>query len=283
VVPRTQTDDGSEVAPGSGVIPILKQIGPKRLLVVGTGFYVTRYGLFATARHVLEDLVAADSKELGVGYVLEDRDGKALVIRRIVGASLSNIADIALGQAENSREQKAAPSNRRGRLALSCPEVGESLATYAYPENDVLDFNFEDRPPTLKGDYFEGVFERQVLPSEHPFVPHPHYETSIPIRSGASGCPVFNSSGRIVAIACRGWDFRGAEHEGTELSAVIPVSYLLSLEGSCARIPKESWEYSQTPVPRRGVSLSFGELIAYGHIDFGVFRNPLAHDPTGGA
>ncbi len=94
---------------------------------------------------------------------------------------------------------------------------------------------------------------------------------------------MFNSLGRIVAIACRGWDFRGAEHEGTELSAVIPVSYLLSMEASCARIPTISWEYAQTPVPRREASLSFGELVAYGHVDFGVFQNPLSQETTGGA
>lgn len=280
---QAQTADGHDVLPGSGVIPILKEIDKQRLLVVGTGFYVTRYGLFATARHVLEDLADAELSNLGVGYVLEHREKGKLAIRRIVCASLCKVADIALGQAYNGTEDSAGPSNRRGRLALPCPEDGERLITYAYPENEVLDFRAREKPPALKGDYFEGAFERQVLPSEHPFLPYPHYETSIAIRSGASGCPVFNSIGRIVAIACRGWDFRGAEHEGSELSAVIPVSYLLSMDSCSARIPKTSWEYMQIPEPRRGATLSFGELVAYGHVDFGVFRPQSSSDSVADA
>ena len=275
----TRTGDGTDVAPGSGVVPVLKEISKGRLSVVGTAFYVTRYGLFATAGHVLQDLADPNHEMLGTGYILEDRDGKELVIRRIVAATLSRVADIALGQAENGDAQTRGPANRRGRLALLSPKVGERLVTYAYPENEVLDFTDPSNVPLLKGNYFDGVFQRQVLPSEHPYIPYPHYETSIDIRSGASGCPITNSSGQIVAIACRGWDFRGAEHEGENLSAVIPVSYFLSMDGGCARVPETSWEYSQVPGTRRGMPLSFGELVAYGHVDFGVFQSGAACTP----
>lgn len=271
MVHKTHTGDGIEISPASGVIPVLKEIGPGQLKVVGTGFYVTRYGLFATAGHVLEDLIDRDSGEIGTAYVLED-NGDQFLIRRIIKATLSNLSDIALVQVENGDGQNTGPGNKRGPLALLSPKVGEHLVTYAYPENELLNFVTKDHPPVLKGDYFDGVFEQQVLPREHPYIPYPHYETTIPIHSGASGCPIFNSSGRIVAIACRGWDFRGGEHEGEDLSSIIPVSYFLSMNDTCARVPVKCWEYSQIPKSRRGSPLSFGELVSYGHVDFGVFQ-----------
>ena len=272
MTPAAQSGDGNTIAPGSGVVPILKQLQRGQLKVVGTGFYITRYGLFATAAHVLSDLAEMDRMELGVGYVLEDRDGDELVIRRIAFASISNVADVALGQVENTIGNKPGTPNRRARLSLVTPTEGERLTTYAYPENEILDFTMSDQHPTLRGDYFEGVFERQVPPAQHPFVPYPHYETTLEIRSGASWCPIFNSKGEVAAISCRGWDFRGGEHENNNLSSVIPLGYLLSMNETCARPVATTWENEQIPRSRRGSTLSFGELVAYGHVDVGMFH-----------
>ena len=268
MTPSTRTGGGQEIPPGSGVVPILIELQASRLKVVGTGFYITRYGLFAPAKHVLDELADWNTHRLCTAFVLQDDAEGQLYIRQIVGASLSNTADVALGQADNSA---GGPPNPRGRLSFVRPAKGERLVTYAYPANEVLDFTDPAHVPTLVGNYFEGHFEGQVIPSEPPYIPHPYFETSLEIRSGASGCPVF-ASGRIVAIACRGLEFRGAEHEGNNLSAVIPVGHLLPLEVGCARIPQDSWEYSQIPPLRRDSTLTFGELVAYGHVDVGTFE-----------
>jgi trypsin-like peptidase len=267
--PGAKDGDGVEIPPGSGVIPILKDLGSRKFKVVGTGFYITRYGLFATAKHVLEELADVDKGELGAAYILED-DGKHLISRRIVHATLSTVADVALGQAENGDGEATGRANRRASLSLVCPVAGEGLITYAYPENEILDFTDPSKPQTLKADFFEGKFIRRVPPEEHPLVPYPHYETSMEIRSGASGSPVF-CSGRITAVACRGWDFRGSEFEGQNLSNVLPVGYLLSLNDTCATTPRNTWEYARIPDLRKTSALSFGELVAYGHVDFGTF------------
>ena len=258
--------DGKSVPPGSGVIPILKELAPGELAVVGTGFFVTRYGLFATARHVLEELARLDRGQLAAGYVLEDASPERLVLRDIVAISFSTTADVALGQASH-----ALPNNRV-RLSFVRPAANERLLTYAYPENEVMKFGDAANPPILRANWFTGSFTRQVLPSEHPYIPHPYYETSVEIRSGASGSAIFNSAGDVVAIACRGWDFGGAEHQGDHLSSVVPVTQLLPIVAGCARVPNPSWEHRQIPESRVGAILTLAELVAYGHVDTGAFE-----------
>ena len=270
-VAGTRRGDGRALPPGAGVVPILKQLGAHKFKVVGTGFFLTRYGVFATAKHVLDDLADYESGTLHPGFILQDEPEGDLIIRRIVGISVSNTADVGLGQADNGvgRSGRLGPANLRGAISLTRPAINEALVSYGYPENAVLDFELKD-PPILRGDYIHGKFLSQVAAGSNPFIRHAHYETSLEVRSGASGCPVFNKTGRIVAIACRGWDFRGAEHEGDDLSSVIPVTQLLPLELGCLRIPSDSWEFTQIPANRHGATLTFAELITYGHVDVGA-------------
>lgn len=266
----TKRADGAPLEPDSGILPVCKQLSPGRVAVVGTGFYITRYGLFATAKHVLEALVNWHTRTVDYGFVLHYEPPALMRLRNITSATFSTNTDVAIGQAENRfrGSDGTVPPNLRGRLSLSSPAPGEQLITYAYPENEVLDFTDPAGRPTLRGDYFDGTFLRNIQPSERPYVPYPHFETSLPVRSGASGAPVFDSRGSIVGIACRSWEFL-AEPDLQHLSSVIPMSYFLPLEVGCAQIPPGSWEESQTPPNRRGQVLTFGELIAYNHIDVG--------------
>ena len=54
--PQARDGTGRTIHPGDGVVPIMKELTGRKLAVEGTGFYVSRYGLFITARHVLDTL-----------------------------------------------------------------------------------------------------------------------------------------------------------------------------------------------------------------------------------
>ena len=158
--------------------------------------------------------------------------------------------------------------NLRATLTTEIPTVGEKLITYAYPENEILDFTRKDHTPVIAANYFEGNFLRYVADSENPFLPYPHFETSIEVRSGASGGPVFDSRGHVVGVNCRGWDFRGGEHEGDNLSSIVPIREVLQLELDLLQLPPVSWEHTQVPENRRGQLLTVKELAGYGHFLF---------------
>lgn len=77
---------------------------------------------------------------------------------------------------------------------------------------------------------------------------------------------MFDSAGRVVAVNCDGWDFRGSEHEGAPLSYLVPVEHLLELEIDPFMVPPNSWEASQIPPSRAGQPLTIHDLVHYGHI-----------------
>jgi hypothetical protein len=256
------------IEPGDGVVPILKEVATKRLKVVGTGFYITRYGLVATAKHVLEDLRAPDAPILLTGFVPHLGPNNTVYLRPIRRAHLLNAADVGVAQVDNFMERypTAALMNLRPRLSAEFPLAGEPLVTYAYPENEVLDFTREGQIPEIHGDYFQGGFLRYVSDPEHPALKFPYFESTVEVRSGASGGPVFDSHGRIVGITCRGWDFRGGEHEGKHLSYLVPVSQLLDLEIDPFMVPPGSWEAQQIPSGRAGQPLTIRDLARYQHV-----------------
>ena len=93
--------DGTPIQPGDGSIPIMKEISEGKLAVIGTGFYITRYGLFLTAKHVLDELVDKEGHFSSVAYVLHLADENSVHLRRILTITLLNPADLATGQADN--------------------------------------------------------------------------------------------------------------------------------------------------------------------------------------
>lgn len=260
--------DGQIINPGDAIVPILREVGPKQLKVVGTGFYITRYGLVATAKHVVEDLRAGDSLTLDLSFALHLDGDNAIILRRLRKAHMLNAADVAVVQADNYVESfpTTALMNLRPRLSLRLLAEGEPLVTYAYPENRVLDFNVAGHTPEIRGDYFQGGFLRFVQDPEHPYLRFPYFESTVEVRSGASGGPVFDSSGAIIGVNCRGWDFRGGEHEGEQLSYLVPIAHILGLGIDPFMVPPNSWEAAQIPANERGQSLTVAALARYGHI-----------------
>jgi hypothetical protein len=265
---KAYNKNGASIEPQSGVVPILKEVSKGKLSVIGTGFYITRYGLFLTARHVLDDLVLENKNEIGIGYILHFESKGKLFLRRIQSVNLLNTADLAIGQADTyeSKLPNNPLMNMRCELSTHIPLSGQKLVTYAYPLNKTLDFTDKNKLRVIKSDFYEGNFLRSVEGHERPFIKHPHYETSIEIKSGASGGPVF-CDGKVIGVNCRGWDFGENVNDNDHLSSIVPIQEILVMNLGELSVPKISWEYMQIPSGRDCTSLSMLELANYGHVD----------------
>ena len=259
--PRSEDGDGKEIDPQEGSFPIVESLGEGRFRITGTGFWLTTYGLFVTAKHVIEHLAG------GVAYAFQPApDDKTIFRRRITQINYLNDFDLAVGQADNSLEERPEGPlmNRRPILSGSVPPVGSRLVTYAYPENRIWDRSETDGL-TLVSDFYEGEFLREVAQGESPLIPHAHYETSIEIHDGASGGPVFDENGRVIGVNSRSWDF-GEDSEEGHLSSILPVGLLAPIPVSLRQLPPQSWEAQQMPEDRRGADTSVVDLVRSGHI-----------------
>jgi len=264
---------GSEVHPGIAITPILLALGPGLFRVVGTGFYITRYGLFVTAKHVVDDLANEGRTRLQPSYTMQFTPGNTFHLRRILSASFHPGApverpDIAVCQADNglATEPAGAEINERIGLTLVVPEPGLPVGTYAYPDNRELDMRPPNEKVVIKADFFEGSFIGRRDATSHPYIRYPHFETTVELRGKASGGPVFGEAGHAFAVNCRGWDFRGGEHEGRHLSYVVSVEGFLDLPIAVPQIPPWSAEYAAIPPTRRDTRLTGRELVEYGHV-----------------
>lgn len=260
--------NGKSIEPRSGVVPILKELSKGRLSVIGTGFYISRYGLFLTAKHVLDELVLENKKEIGVGYICHSPDNEEVHLRRILSVNLLEPADLAVGQADTyeSKYPDKPLMNMRCRLSTYQPSKDEELVTYAYPVNKVLDFTDKDNVPVISSDFYDGVFLHALGSSERPYIQYPHYETSIEIKSGASGGPVF-CRGKVIGVNCRGWDFGDGVDKKDHLSSIVPVREILQMNLGHLTVPKISWEYSQIPENHDHANLTMNELVKYEHVE----------------
>src|SRR5581483_10751943 len=133
--PRSLRADGLPIHPGTGILPIVKEVGLGRLLVVGTGFYITRYGLVATAKHVIDDLVLPDGVTIGPAFVVHLQGDDEIVLRKVERAHFLKEIDVGVVQVDSflKVDPPDALQNLRGALAASLPIEGSHLITYAYP------------------------------------------------------------------------------------------------------------------------------------------------------
>jgi hypothetical protein len=261
-----------EIDPQAGVVPILQHLGPRQLKVIGTGFYITRYGLFATAAHVLLELARGHHGKLAPAVIFHQLGNSQVCIRQIRTAFVSRTADAAIGYADNfMTKHPARPlENMRGKIVTRPPPTGARIVTYAYPENAVLDFRQPNVTPAVRSDYYEGDVlalvddleaARRSAAKEYVSLPAPYLETSIDLRGGASGGPVCDPGAGIVGICAKSWELPAGE---PPLSYVTGSAHLLDIEIELDCVPPQSWEFKKLPYGRKRATVR--ELGEWGHM-----------------
>lgn len=189
--------------PNEIIFPLMKQING-RIELVGTGFFIAKFGLFMTAKHVLDDVFTLGRQQCATLDVLQFIPGRGILRRPVIGGSINNDADVGIGICKNMehRESKEPLTNRIVVLTLRPHKVGDHVFTYAYPDTKVSEKKIALGPRYYKGtitEFFEYGRDKVLLPN-------PCYQTSITIHHGASGGPVFDEHGAVFGINCTGID-----------------------------------------------------------------------------
>lgn len=203
---RAQDGTGSPVDPHTCIFPILKEVAPNQSQLVGTGFFITLLGHFVTAKHVIQDVIDKNTgQQTACIHALHFvEDAKALV-RHITKVPVHNQADVAVGKMDyrvlNATGKPL--TNRVPRFTTEIPPIGSQVCTYAYPESDRV-FEKGAVSAFVANDYSGKMLGHSNQPRDSVMVAWPHFSTSINLKHGASGGPVFDHRGRIFGINCVG-------------------------------------------------------------------------------
>ena len=241
--------DGTGALGHHAIFPILKQVGDGCFNLIGTGFFISSFGLFVSAKHVLRDCFDEKGKQKFSVCLLQFFSDNRYLFRHIAWCCSHNRADVAVGLAEGT---SGGESNPALPLTTVGPSNGELAATFAYPETKIEQLG-ATQVMNFKAEFYDGSIVK-YFPNGRDKVmfPGPCYQTTMVIKGGASGGPVVGKSGRAFAINSTGFD--GA----SDISFVSRIDEIIYLE-----LP-----HLQLPDGQDLPSITIFDLAMAGWIDF---------------
>ena len=199
------------------VFPIVRMSDEEPLRPIGTGFFISNNGLFATAKHVLMDSSTSEPFHDLAGIQLIRRENR-VIIRQIIKISSHPSADVAVGFLYDKEfvERGEQAVNKLFSLTSKTPQRGEKVVAIAFPKplripsEDAFELKFTSF-------VYEGVIEEEYPHGrDRQMLPGHCFQTTMNIEGGASGGPVGFGDGSIFGI------------NSTGISGLPPVGFVSS-------------------------------------------------------
>ena len=218
----TKDTSGAFFDPHRAIVPIMKRHSGCTELI-GTGFFISKFGHFATAKHVLFQRDRFDPEPgLHILHFVEgDGEHEKLLVREITRISFSETADVAICASDFHIENKTQQplTNKQPNLNLEIPTNGTSVHTYAYPK--ASQYFDQAKDSKIVADFHDGeILNYSEIARDRVVVNWPHFELSFEGGGRTSGGPIFDNIGCIFGIYCV--DGLGSSYAGRVLD-LLPL------------------------------------------------------------
>jgi hypothetical protein len=208
---------GHPVDGTAAIFPIIQASDSQAWQPIGTGFFISKNGLFATAKHIVLDATGQLIPDLAGIHLL--RAENTIIVREAIKVVTHPKADVAIGFLFDKRfaEEGVHTDNKLLVLTRDIPPLGSKVAAIAFPKTELV-----DSPKTYKLLFTMGAMEG-TMEEYHPqgrdasMLPGRCFRTSMNILGGASGGPVASAQGSIFGINSTGYES-------------IPVSFISSVQ-----------------------------------------------------
>lgn len=200
---RARSDDGEDKPVSRALCPIIRSCPETgKFTLVGTGFFITAYGIVMTAKHVLQDVFDRNGKAVAALGIVQFFGEKNYILRHFLRYQSYSNSDVAVAIAAPAihNVSKKPLLNEIFKLDASDQPLGEPIVTCAYPNSNV---HYEDpiHHFNFRADYYEGKLEEWFSEGrDKVLLPNPCWRTNMHIHEGASGGPVCNKKGLVVGI-----------------------------------------------------------------------------------
>ncbi len=200
----------------------------RNLVFLGTGTFINSEGGFVTAKHVMfvknKFNPLKRDKPAWPLFIIQSI-GNERHIRQVERIDVNPNSDVGVGLlVEKLDNDGNRITNPKLAINTGIPKKKDVVKTFAYPNSEFVRTSKNDFEGDFIPDWFQGEVT-EIITEQRGFYQGEIIQSNMPVDGGASGGPVLNLKGEIIAV-----NSGGDPNSNPPISSLTPIRNILSIQ-----------------------------------------------------